>query len=193
MTHIRLPLRRQLWEAWKQTIREDYDKQLINSENGLQACLMNHLKRSFEDFPKKRRIFIEPRVFNSGPQKRRWYPDLVICNEKEVIAVFELKYYPRGFVKWEKDLRKLNRISQLKSELYVSNTRYRGKPVDNHKYTFSPTTLFGWLGVHRPFPHEPNPRVPILSEGHQFLSNRFVQLHALTRRDKPPKLVRRLG
>lgn len=190
MAHIRLPLRNQIWEAWEKVIREDYEKQLINCENGLQSSLMVHLKPLL---PTARRIFIEPRVFANFDHDKRWYPDLVICNSQEVIAVFEMKYRPRGFANWEWDLRKLNRIAELKDHLYVSNTRYLGPPVDDHQYTFSPKTLFGWLGVHRPFRTVEKPRIPILSEGHEFLAGRFVQIHALTHRQKAPKLVRRLG
>ena len=141
---------------------------------------MHHLRSLL---PEERRVFIEPRVFASSDFKKRWYPDLVICNSKEVIAVVEMKYRPRGSANWEGDLRKLNRIAERKGELFVSNTRYLGPPVDDRQYTFASKTLFGWLGIHRPFPAESYPQIPVLSTGHVFLTNRFVQFHALSVRN----------
>lgn len=189
MASIRLPLRNQLWASWKMVIQEDYQHQLINSENGLQTALIVRLRSLLPD---ARRIFIEPRVFARGNEADRWYPDLVICNSKQVIAVFELKYQPRTFATWKPDVQKLNRIAELKEHLYVANTRYLGPPADDLDYSFANQTLFGWLGVHRHFPGIESGSVPNMSEGHKFLSGSFVQMHALTKADSHPELVRKL-
>ncbi|MEO1526811.1 MAG: hypothetical protein AAFX06_15350 [Planctomycetota bacterium] len=188
MSPIRLPLRKQLWTAWERVIREDYEKQLINSENGLQASLLFHLRSLL---PKSRRVFIEPQVFSSDSKTDLWFPDLVVCNSREVIAVLELKYLPRATANWNKDLTKMNRIAELKDSLFVSNTRYLGPPADEREYRFASKTLFGWMGVHRPFRDGDDP--PRLSSGHRFLSGCFVQFHAITRHNSAPHLVKALG
>lgn len=190
MAYLRLPLRSQLWQSWKMAIEEDYQKQLINSENGLQTALIVRLRSLL---PEARRVFIEPLVFARGNEAKRWFPDLVVCNSKQVIAVVELKYQPRQFANWKLDLQKLNRIAELKQDLHVANTRYLGPPVDDREYTFASRTLFGWLGVHRPFPGLKKNQVPDMADGHEFLSGCFVQLHALTSSKKDPSLVRKLG
>jgi hypothetical protein len=95
-------------------IQEDYQNQLVNSENGLQTTLIVRLRSLLR---KAHRAFVEPRVFGRDNKAKRWYPDLVVCNSKHVIAVFELTYLPRGFSAWKADVRKLNQIAKLKDRL----------------------------------------------------------------------------
>ena len=146
MSKFRYPLQNQLWNAFTRTIREDYEEQLINSENGMLAAFDRHLRL---EIPKARRIFIEPRVFDGKDPTRRWFPDMVVCNSREVIAVLEMKYTPRGLPKYERDIEKLKSIAKLRKRLHVANTRYLGVPVDDREYTFSAKTLFLWVGVQR--------------------------------------------
>ena len=90
-------LRTQLAKAWQKTIKSQYQKQLINSERGLQKIYFcSALLDIFRNNPltkNKRRIFVEPRL-SIGNDIR--YPDLVICNNNRIIGVVELKYLPRA-------------------------------------------------------------------------------------------------
>ncbi len=190
MATFRYPLQNQLWNAFTRTIREDYEEQLINSENGMLAAFDRHLRL---EIPKARRIFIEPRVFDGKDPSRRWFPDMVVCNSREVIAVLEMKYTPRGYPKYERDIEKLKSIAKLRKRLHVANTRYLGVPVDDREYTFSPKTLFLWVGVHRPFPGFEDSEVPRLVGGNSHFRNSLVQFHALTTASAAPELVWAMG
>lgn len=89
MANRALP-KKQVREAWRQSITIDYALQRINSERSLQASLWSNLNAQLA--PRSRRMFIEPCMSASGSTKQLQYPDLVICNSREVIGIIELKY-----------------------------------------------------------------------------------------------------
>ena len=190
MAKFRYPLQNQLWNAFVRTIREDYEEQLINSENGMLAAFDRHLRL---EIPKARRIFIEPRVFDAKDATRRWFPDMVVCNSREVIAVLEMKYTPRGYPKYERDVEKLKSVAKLRKRLHVANTRYLGVPIDDRQYLFSPKTVFVWVGVHRSFPGCDNSEVPRLVKGNSNFTNSFIQFHGITAANEKPEMIWALG
>ncbi len=192
---VRKPLQQQLFDAWRQSIENDYCNQRINSERSLQASFWAHLNSTLP--ANTRRMFIEPRFTVAVKQQRkRLYPDIVICNTKEVIAVVEIKYQPRVLPSYRKDLKTLQTLAKYREQkhVYVTNVRYRGSDADAKKYRFSDRVLFVWAGVHRP-PTESydSPNVPLLSCGFKKLDGCFLQLHAETAPTRPPKVFARLG
>jgi hypothetical protein len=88
-------LRAHLAAAWRQTIEQPYREQLINSERGLQVFFCSALMEAFKEDGVRRRLFVEPRL-SVGARETRRYPDIVICNQRSVIGVVELKYLPKG-------------------------------------------------------------------------------------------------
>src|SRR5690606_9892641 len=75
-------LRSQITEAWSRCLAEDYAAQRINSERSLQASLWSRLN---EILPRSsRRMFIEPGLSIIGAARQLRYPDIVICNTREV-------------------------------------------------------------------------------------------------------------
>ena len=83
-------LRAQLKRAWRDTI-DQYQAQLINSEHGLQVHFCAALLSQFEasNMKTRRRVFVEPSLRLSVDSVR--YPDVVICDTKNVVGIIELK------------------------------------------------------------------------------------------------------
>lgn len=191
MARIRRPLFHQLLKAWESAIDEDYCNQRINSERSLQASFWSQLNQVLP--ARTRRMFIEPRVvFATDQPQSLCYPDIAICNTREVIAVVEIKYQPRTRPSYDGDLQKLRLMAERRAELQISNARFRGPVVDARQYPFSKNVLFVWAGVHRkPKESFESPHVPMLSEGFAEMAGCFVQLHAETDYNEHPKVFAR--
>lgn len=179
---MRKPLQKQITEAWKKTIEVDYCNQRINSERSLQASLWSQLNSVLP--PKTRRLFVEPTLTIRG---KRYLPDLVICNTKQVIAVIEIKYEPRKLPSYRKDLETLRAIAANRHKLSLANTRFRGPEADEPTYSFSDKVLFVWGGVHRAFGCRDEMRLEVGKE----LDRCFLQLHAETLSEKSPEIISR--
>ena len=153
--HNRVNLRSQTTRAWLETVNCDYKRQRVNSEASLQAAYWSHLNAILlAELPDTRRLFVEPsmriRIKNSDgttkPERR--YPDIVVCDTKEVIGIIELKYRPKVEPNFNKDLLTFAWVAEHRNEIYVSNTRYRGDPVDPVEYKISKNLLYVWAGIH---------------------------------------------
>ena len=96
-------LRSHLTAAWRQTIEDSYQGQLINSERGLKVFFCAALTEAFKEDQVRRRIFVEPCLSRGAGESKR-YPDIVICNQRSVIGIVELKYRPKGRAPYQKDL-----------------------------------------------------------------------------------------
>lgn len=180
--HQRSLLRRQINQAWQQAITNNYSHQRINSERSLQAAVWSELNAIFKG--STRRMFIEPLIItntteNSGtisPEKR--FPDIVICNSLEIIAVLELKYQPRAKPTYTKDLATLARISKAREQVAISNKRFRGIEADARTYKLASSVLYVWAGIHCDTDASLSPPDEIASN--------FLELHAITAHDKEP-------
>ena len=145
MAH-RSPLKTTIIESWRECIENHYTLQRINSERSLQASFWSHLD---EHLPKGRRMFIEPGIsIKKTSGLKRVYPDIAICNTKEVIAIIELKYQQRAQPSYGKDIETLNTLSRYRKKLKLKNVRYRGEEADSKEYLFSSNMLFVWAGIH---------------------------------------------
>ena len=174
--------------AWKDCIENDYSNQRINSERSLQASLWAHI---YKRLPKNRRLFIEPSFsIKHRGQNRRLIPDIVICNTREVIAVIEIKYLPRGKPKYQKDLDSLGLVSRYRSKLSISNARFFGEQQDSKLYGFSKDVLFVWASVHK---QDAPKKRESFAAGEKYLAGCYMQLHAETREGLKPDVFRVLS
>jgi hypothetical protein len=176
----RSPLRSQIKKAWRQSITDDYVAQRINSERSLQASVWSHLNGLLPSA--SNRMFIEPRMSAAGKDRQVRYPDIVVCNSREVIGVIELKYQPRVQPSWRKDIETFNWIATSKTHITVSNFRFRGKSADARTYPLAKDVLCVWAGVHA----ECNMR--LINYAGAELAPSFMELHAETRHSGTPRL-----
>ena len=184
--HQRNLLRSQIIEAWQQCIAKDYRIQRINSERSLQASFWSRLNSLLLE---NRRMFIEPSILITiKNEAKRVYPDLVICNTKEVIGVIELKYQPRVKPNYMKDVDTLSNIARYRKSISISNHRFRGKPIDEKTYSLSKHILFVWAGVHGGIGLYANDNEPLYSKGYRVLKNCFLELHAETSKTSSPNI-----
>ena len=184
-------VRKRVIQAWEQCIEKDYGRQRINSERSLQASFWAQLNEILSET--SRRLFIEPRLELKVNGKRKVvYPDIVICNTKQVIAVVELKYQPRTLPSIDKDLKTLQLVAKYRKQLTVSNWRHLGPISDGTTYTFSQNFLFVWAGVHkRPAQGYDLSDDWLFSAEHPVLSGCFLELHAETDLELPPHVFHR--
>jgi hypothetical protein len=190
---VRRPLQRQIFDAWRRSIDEDYCNQRINSERSLQASFWSRLNQILP--AETRRMFIEPRLtLTIKGRKQRLYPDIVICNTNQAIAVIEIKYQPRIPPTYDKDIDSLRMIAANRRKLFVSNTRFRGPASDPKEYGFAEPVLFVWAGVHRqPNVSHNSPDVPLFSRSAKKLAGCFLELHAETTSAEKPHVFKRTG
>ena len=182
-------LKSQIIKAWRQCIAEDYRIQRINSERSLQASFWSRLNSLLS---KNRRMFIEPCVvIRTNRGTTRVFPDLVICNTKEVIGVIELKYQPRAKPNYAKDISTLSRIAKHRRTISISNQRFRGQPIDETTYILSKHILFVWAGVHASINSINKDSAPLYSAGYNELKGCFIELHAETSINSLPKIYPR--
>lgn len=115
-----------LEQCWQAMLLE-YENGLINSEATMQASLYLHL-RSLNDHLK---IFLEPCLESKSwsDSKKTYIPDMVICQEKKVLAIVELKLAPEYFFYDQDDIEKLHEYYKHWNEnkLPLSET---GQPLD---------------------------------------------------------------
>ena len=173
-------LKSQIVEAWVHSIETDYRAKRIASERSLQASFWSVLNQIFE---KNRRVFIEPTLFVHG---RPIIPDLVICNSRSVIAVIELKYSPRAGPRYKKDIGNLALIAEHRSNVALSDARFRRVNSSEKVYPLANHVLFVWAGVHAKVRKLPT---HLYSNGHTFLDGCFMELHAETTKTSPPAVT----
>ncbi len=178
-------LKAQLRFAWQHTIERHYQRQLINSERGLQAFLCAALLDRFErdGVAQNRRIFIEPTLVVGHSNIVR-KPDIVICNSRSIVGVLELKYKPMGHPRTKKDLETLDWMASHPEGVRVQNDRYLGVIRDDRSYPLVADAVLCWAGVHKGMSE------PVAQRISPRLKNYFVELHAITRADDDPVIGR---
>lgn len=178
----RARLRRQVKQAWCDTMSGPYLEQTINSERALQVHLAARLLNAFEEEGVNRQLFIEPKVsVNAG--KNRLHPDILVCNSREVIGIVELKYQPRTRPSYGKDFESLESLHWEGDQIEVINSRYRGPNRGGKRFAIAGSPLFVWAGVYA----APYRTIPEHSVSDGIASNLLV-LHAVTHPDQPPDL-----
>ena len=176
-------IKKQIIQAWNESINEDYCNQRINSERSLQALFWSRLNCILSE---NRRLFIEPTItITTDSGNKKVIPDIVVCNTKEVIAVIELKYSPRAKPKFQKDIESLCSIARNREQIIISNERFRGIEKDGKKYALSNNILFVWAGIHAKEMPETN---ELYLSAHEILNGCYLQLHAITEVNSAPTL-----
>lgn len=155
---IRQPLREMLVAAWSGKVRSYYERGIINSEGALQAALWSALMSELESRQDRDRsgwaVFVTPKIHGLGADDQVRIPDFVVTNQKQVIAVIEIKYAPRADYDTgeragvRKDLETLRLIKEKKSDLRFKNERYAGDR-EMREFDFATDVLFVWAGVHQ--------------------------------------------
>ena len=175
-------LRRQLRQAWADTIRSAYMDQVISSERALQVHLTARLMDLFWEEGVKRRVFIEPMMrLKDG---RRVHPDLLVCNRNSIIGVVELKYQPKQRPKYEKDFATFESLAAHGEEIEIDNRRYRGPDGGGGRFSLSADPMYVWAGVHA----GPIQDIPV-TRTTNFDRAQLLLLHAATRLDDEPEIV----
>lgn len=178
-------LRRQLKQAWCDTMTGPYLDQAINSEGALQVHLAARLMNMFEKEGLNRQLFIEPKVSigaGAGAGASRLHPDILVCNSREVIGIVELKYQPLRRPSWEKDFRSLESVGWSASEIEVENRRYQGPERGAQRFALAHSPLFVWAGVYAaPYRQIPSGEAP------EDIASNLLVLHAVTHADRAPE------
>ncbi|WP_234262990.1 hypothetical protein [Hydrogenophaga sp. NFH-34] len=140
------------------------------------------LLNRFCDKDRVRRIFVEPSVQVLEPRiyKR---PDLLICNQKQIIGMVELKYVPRGRASYSKDLETLYILQKNRLKFEISNQRYRGPKGLTGTFTLASDAVLCWAGVYS------GEKIRSDAFLHAESSQDFLALHALTSKDKNAIIV----
>jgi len=178
----RTALRSDLRAAWESVISKKYDERLIDSEASLQVHFCMALLSRFCDEGRVRRIFVEPsvQVLNPSIYKK---PDLLICNQRQIIGMVELKYVPRGRATYSKDLETLAHLSENRLKFEISNQRYRGPKGLGRTFTLASDAVLCWAGVYS--------GSKINNEAFSRAESRqdFLALHALTSKENNAVII----
>ena len=128
-----------------------YKLQLINSERSLQAAMWHELRQQFEKEGRPTfKIYVEPRIQLPKMGRlvaRTVIPDLVVCNDRSVIAVIELKFSPKGAPGSSKDFETFERMSLQHDMVEVRHTRWFGEKPVRKPYPLADSVLFVWAAV----------------------------------------------
>lgn len=148
----RLQVRKMAQAAFKGVSRL-YKQQLINSERSLQAAMWHELRQQFKRKKKSTfNIFVEPRIqlpSTGRLEPRTVIPDLVVCNDRSVIAVVELKFAPKGAPSSLKDFATFRRMCLQHDSVEVQHTRWFGDKPERKPYPLADSVLFVWAAVGR--------------------------------------------
>ena len=181
MTH-RSILREHLRQAWRTVISERYHQQLIDSEASLQVHFGAALLRRFEVKSPTFRIFVEPTIRLLKPSIHK-KPDLVICNQRRIIGMVELKYVPRARAAYRKDLETLEHLSKHRLKFEISNARYLGPQKATKRYGLAADAVLCWAGVYS------GRRIADQAFTNAEAREDFLALHALTSNEAPATIV----
>lgn len=134
------PMRREAYRRSWSRVEDEYLRGLCVSERNLQALLYRELKQRLPQVD----IVVEPTWYYDND--RQWSPDLVIVESKEITDIFELKFVPHDYPKWEYDIEKLlGYIQDTDSKMYPVSLepgtgKFKWSGDQWHKYatTFRP-------------------------------------------------------
>ena len=102
--------------AWSQ-LQAVYETGIICSERHMQ-CELFRILCNDKAFINQYELFVEPRLSNTDYAKLNGkIPDIIIAsrNEREIVAVMELKYVPHSYPQYEKDIDVLTNFYKLRS------------------------------------------------------------------------------
>jgi len=98
---------RKAWSGVETVFQEGF----CISERGLQSALASTLK---DQFPEKK-VVIEP-VWKI--RRKQYVPDIVLVEDMKISDIFELKFVPHSYAKFERDIEKLVSYSKCSDERF---------------------------------------------------------------------------
>jgi hypothetical protein len=183
-----------LKRSWGQTIKNYYNRALINSERALQHYFCLELDKKLKSNQSKSssiKYYIEPTIIGGANFSR--IPDLIICNAKYIISVIEFKYIPRfvngrnseanqeGFNSGiEKDMETLSLMKNIECIKYY-NERYVGVENGTKTLQIADDAVLCWAGV---YGGEEMAAPDDLNK-----CNKYLQMSAITEMGKEAKIV----
>lgn len=97
-----------LKNAWNYGIYSDYSCEFITDERSLQAALYFHLRMCTN----ARNVLFKPTLYND------FRPDIILCDDKEVKIIIEIKKELQHSPEWQKDMEHLIQIHKYIEEDY---------------------------------------------------------------------------
>jgi hypothetical protein len=129
-------------DIWTNHIKKEYLKGFICSERQLQGIFFKHLNDKFKDS----QIWIEPNIKLDNGQSI--IPDIIITENKTIVASIELKYVPHHFPVWQEDIGKFNLLATQGDHVFYFNTNPKTGDYDfDQKYQITENTFFCFCAV----------------------------------------------
>ena len=115
---------KKLKKVWEK-VKRDYNQGLINSESCLQAALYMHIRQEL----KTEKVFVEPVLEYNERGSPRFIPDLVVCRNKKIKAIIELKFAPNWYPDVGNDIEKFGKIyeSDKRNNFFVTRDPATGE------------------------------------------------------------------
>ena len=135
--------RQKLIDAWEEC-KQLYRKGCVNSERTLQAAFYSILVKTL---PETNYVLCEPTI--NIDEYGTVIPDLVVTDDKEIVAVVEFKFVPHYYPVHEDDLEKLKRYGNTTGEFQLLLDARSGK-FSEEWFTFSQECclVFAVIGQH---------------------------------------------
>jgi hypothetical protein len=102
-------IRKKLIQIWDNEIRDALGRGEVVLEQQLKAEMYHQLRLKFPKY----KIWTTPTLYLKKYDLDRIKPDLVISNDKEILAIIQLKFKPWEFLDYKEDLRILTRLDKV--------------------------------------------------------------------------------
>ena len=110
------PERKRMYKKVWRRVKESYFTGFMVSERGLQGVLSEELKKGL---PQANNVVVEPKWTMADGRQRT--PDIVIVEEGKITDIFELKFVPHYYARWQDDIERLPRYIKNPDVLYPVN------------------------------------------------------------------------
>ncbi|MDG1436078.1 MAG: hypothetical protein P8L89_05630 [Polaribacter sp.] len=102
-------IKKSLIQIWDNEIRDALGRGEVILEQQLRAEIYHQLRLKFSKF----KIWITPTLYLKKYDLDRIKPDLVVSNEKEILAIIQLNFKPWDFLNYKEDLRILTGMDKV--------------------------------------------------------------------------------
>ena len=100
---------KKITRIWENEIREGLERGEVIIEKQLYAEMYHQLRLKFPKF----KIWTAPTLYLKKYDLDRIKPDLIITNEKEILAVIQMKFKPWEYLDYKEDLRILTGLDKV--------------------------------------------------------------------------------
>ncbi|MDC3253589.1 hypothetical protein OAU89_01695 [bacterium] len=102
-------IKKSLIQIWDNEIRDALGRGEVILEQQLRAEIYHQLRLKFSKY----KIWITPTLYLKKYDLDRIKPDLVVSNEKEILAIIQLNFKPWDFLNYKEDLRILTGMDKV--------------------------------------------------------------------------------